>query len=324
MSLSFFISYITKNDFPYVKELKKTLENDYSYEVFLAPERSEYSIKNSEKISKYIDMSQIFISIMSEDALKLYPDSPNWLHQELGYAYNHFLHGYLQIIIISDNKDYIKGFINPITHDLSIIKGDPHLNASEIHDAITGGILKKEDLYPLKLDVITKQISPKGIPGIRQFNLEVEFIIHNNSFRDLNDGTISFIFPKEIFPDFTSSEISIPINIDRKGVYVYNHKSNNLPEKVSELFEGELDKIARNTFYLGTVHALNAYEFSILLQKGDGSKDYWEYNKIKFGILIKLPIFGISLYQGCVSHITDYKIEMSIKRIDNNCLLSVE
>ena len=135
MSLRIFISYIHNADYQYVIKLKNVLEQNYNYEVNLTPKRSELTITNSEKISKLIDASQIFISIMSEEALNYSKNISNWIHQELGYAYNHCKHSHLKIIVISDIKDNIRGFINPLTHDLSIRKGDPKMNGKEFIEA---------------------------------------------------------------------------------------------------------------------------------------------------------------------------------------------
>lgn len=305
--VNIFLSYVTC-DKDYIEELKKYLESDTRIRnAFIVPREQSYSIHNSEKITKYIDISQIFISLMSEKALT--EKESNWLHQELGYAFNHMKNGFMKIILLSDNREVVKGFIDRYNYDLSIEMEDPKSASKKIISVIFSDDNINSNLFPVKI-----RYKPDYFKKPQSGNHKISTVIDNESYTELDHLTITIVTPDGTSLDIMGKNPMVERFLTN-GNKIISLTSNIIPVNLLDNIENKGNNTTLTTIYLKRLHSYNTYNIEWELQVDSLIND--KNLPYKFGIILKLPIHGVSLYQGEIKEVSNDELMIKIEPLEN-------
>ncbi|RLF68735.1 MAG: hypothetical protein DRN40_07285 [Thermoplasmata archaeon] len=321
MAIKVFLSYINKTDGEFAKALKEELEETGIFDVFMVPKESTTLIENAEKIARYIDFSQYFISIYSSEAAK---SDHTWLDQELGYAFNHYRNGFLKIIILTDNRDVVKGFIDSKIWDMSIKLEKENVKevARNVRETIFDDIT-----YPLRITITYVPTILNKRKNEQNFRISVG--VENLTEKDMDNVVIDFIvpIPLNVLADKTAVAIKNDITIDTGRRIIedpentYGIHSNTLPfyykKKVMVLAEG----INRTTMHLKRLHAFNLYDTNWHIY----NFNIYKNTKYLFVVVVKVPLFGLKFYQGIFKYDAgSNRLESKLQPIENDEMGKIE
>ena len=292
-----FISYSVEDD-ELTESLKDILEEMkiFPVEVIKAPIIATPSKPFIEKISQFLDISDIFIPVITESSL-----NNIWVNQEIGYAFCLARKYGVKIIpIVHDRSKLEAGFINKEMDLPFVLNSDPLETFKDVRDFIDN----KMD-FPVTFNI--SRVTPRNritrdyVESI--FSINIFPRIENCGDRLLHHLHFGIVLPKEI-----------KLNAERA---VYFSGSSKIPKTFQRYFEGDIvyfyriyDELYPNDIF--EPHLIFEWDKELIL------------NEMIFGVIIDIFGYGKKLYKNYLYFEEIIEINYKTEKMQNDESLIVK
>ena len=172
------------------------------------------------------------------------------------------------------------------------------------------------NLYPLKIRYMPEQFMTGSEEKI------ISTTIDNESYSEIDNVSITIITPSgtslNIMEDNPIVE-RFEINNGKNGKKDLTFISHTIPVNLINKINNRGRNITLSTIFLKKIHSYNTYDLR------------WKFNykslirdngfPYKFGIIIKIPIFGVSYYQGELLNIADNEYMIRIDPLEKEKII---